>query len=416
MNFVTSLITGSFLAAIITAVFNRINSEKSSIHSESEWRADLYKLSQKTEISRQDLELFRTCLSATRGMDNKPLDERTAKRYPEIDDICLFYYHYLLEHNLQIDTHYNVIEKTKFVTSQKNPHLIISEQQKSSSSGEYVQGDKEKTVFRQLCRILLKSDWNTRDVKNSIMNKLSCVVKANEEDEKAIKLIYEVCDVNSLNDNQDGEIDKHQKKYFEKVRNEKYRMSIDVSKILVVISFLVAIFCVVYPENLYTLINICHNLVNDNSAVNIKNYYAASFINNNHNGINSINNYFHVMNDNSDYQSIIGYYKMYIYNLFVYSLSFYSFLKFSDGFINAFEKELTQLESFFTHFYCRLYFIVFISSCIYNTINSSIFNTLFLISLTIIFSHIINAFFVKFVAFKSINISYDFVDVKKPIS
>lgn len=88
-------------------------------------------------------------------MDNKLFDERTANRYLEIDDVCLFYYHYLLSNRL--------------INIRRNM---------------YVRGANERFVFRQLCRILLKSDWNTRDVKNSIMNKLSCFVKTSEEDKK----------------------------------------------------------------------------------------------------------------------------------------------------------------------------------------------------------------------------------------
>ncbi|WP_162255999.1 hypothetical protein [Apilactobacillus ozensis] len=206
----TSLITGSVVAAIITAVFNRINSEKSSIHSESEWRADLYKLSQKTEISRQDLELFRTCLSATRGMDNKLFDERTANRYLEIDDVCLFYYHYLLSNRL--------------INIRRNM---------------YVRGANERFVFRQLCRILLKSDWNTRDVKNSIMNKLSCFVKTSEEDKKAVSLVYKVCDFTTLNAN---DIDYLQKQYFHFVKNGSSIISFDISKAFFIISLLMLIY------------------------------------------------------------------------------------------------------------------------------------------------------------------------------
>ncbi|WP_105965019.1 hypothetical protein [Apilactobacillus micheneri] len=179
----TTLLTSSVIATFFTSIFNRINSEKSAIHNESEWRNDLYKLSKKVIIMREDLELFRTCLSATRGIHKHNgkinFDKRTAKRFPEIDDICIFYYHYLCDNN-----------KFNYINFDDINKRINFYSKNVFNNYSYLNNENEAIVFRQLCRLLLKADWEHRDVRNSILSKISFIVKVTDIDIKAVDLIY----------------------------------------------------------------------------------------------------------------------------------------------------------------------------------------------------------------------------------
>jgi len=153
------------LIAAVTAMqiarkFQRQNDEISNLHGESSWRADLFELTHVSKIDRESLELFRTCLSATRGIKvTKGLRSRLvkydlneAKRTNlDLDDICIQYYAGL------------------------NEKLILQ---------DVITEDKLLISFRLLCRLLLKSDWNIRTspenkekVNSEIINKAEKIIK-----------------------------------------------------------------------------------------------------------------------------------------------------------------------------------------------------------------------------------------------
>ena len=131
------------VASFITPLWNRRNSEISELHSESVWRSELFKLSKKVKVSEEDLELFRTFLSATRGYIGADglregvrfnhLDIDTTKRGRGLDDVCMVFYKTALN---------------RFYVSFGDGKL-------------YLVPDMA-IYFRQLCRLLLKEDWNRR--------------------------------------------------------------------------------------------------------------------------------------------------------------------------------------------------------------------------------------------------------------
>ena len=133
--------TVSLLLGYLKPFSERRNSEVSTLHSESVWREQLFSLAScpSDEIDRTKIELFRTFLSATRGTkytdqsnsySDVPYDANfRTSRGPNLDDICMVHYrNLLLELNLP----------KKGVTKEAGATL------------------------RELCRLLLKSDWNTR--------------------------------------------------------------------------------------------------------------------------------------------------------------------------------------------------------------------------------------------------------------
>lgn len=136
-DILTTLLTGSVMAAIITGKFG----DRNAIHGESEWRQDLFSLSKKTKLLKKDIELFRTCLSSIRGIPfqiNRPNYyeyDPYFKKNETIDDFCIVYYYYL---------------RNCFY----NKDICC------------IDGEDDIFVFRQLCRLLVKTDWNRRTYTN----------------------------------------------------------------------------------------------------------------------------------------------------------------------------------------------------------------------------------------------------------
>ncbi|WP_105988536.1 hypothetical protein [Apilactobacillus timberlakei] len=164
---ILSGIIGVLLTLFISPIFTRKNNEQNSLHSESVWREKLFNLSCNTSINARDLELFRTFLSATRGIENQyfdrkkyPLDFRMNERKQDLDDTCLHYY-YFLKNKYSYELDRNMCIKTY----------------------------KYTFIFNQLCRLLLKSDWNKRITSSEPFHFLQCIERYTEMEIKAILII-----------------------------------------------------------------------------------------------------------------------------------------------------------------------------------------------------------------------------------
>ncbi|WP_220728486.1 hypothetical protein [Apilactobacillus xinyiensis] len=150
----------AIIGLYITYSFNRNNNELNALHGESHWRENLTNISKKSLIRIEELELFRTCLSATRGFDNFNLDYRETKKDCDLDDYCICYYHYLLD---------------KYLLKSSNIQY---------SSNKF----SDTVIFRQLCRLLLKSDWNIR-ISQSLSFKMFHLNHKDEPREKARNIL-----------------------------------------------------------------------------------------------------------------------------------------------------------------------------------------------------------------------------------
>ena len=122
------------VAFYITPFRSRQNSEVSTLHSESVQREKLFNLAAtpNKDMTAKNIELFRTFLSATRGIQTKSYAYNPNCRKSkgkDLDDLCLYFYSYL---------------------------------QKDLKAGASTISADKSQVLRQLCRLLLKSDWNTR--------------------------------------------------------------------------------------------------------------------------------------------------------------------------------------------------------------------------------------------------------------
>ncbi|TPR21469.1 hypothetical protein DY102_07195 [Apilactobacillus timberlakei] len=149
-----SVLSGSVIATFISGKFN----DKNAIHNESVWREQLFDLSKKDCLTREDIELFRTCVSALRGIPYRgtyyaydPYFKRNIDS--NIDDLCIVYYYYLVD-LFDINKYYY----NNALFYRKNRELIY-----------FNDLNNDIVVFRQLCRLLVKTDWNKRTI-DSIFN------------------------------------------------------------------------------------------------------------------------------------------------------------------------------------------------------------------------------------------------------
>lgn len=151
--------TVSILLAYLKPFSDRRNSEVSTLHSESVWREKLFELATlpADEVGLKQVELFRTFLSATRGvggfdvtqdnpMNDVPYDPNAKNSdNRDLDDLCLI--------------HYQTMRKDLKGKEQRN-HASAQQKQRNQASAHVSLENAE--VMRQLCRLLLKSDWNRR--------------------------------------------------------------------------------------------------------------------------------------------------------------------------------------------------------------------------------------------------------------
>ncbi|TPR48158.1 hypothetical protein DY037_07135 [Apilactobacillus micheneri] len=399
--FVT-LITGSVTATFFTALFNRINSEKSAIHNESEWRNDLYYLSKQVNITREDLELFRTCLSASRGINNNILDKRTAKRFLEMDDICIFYYHYLVDDDNNFTKH--IYEKNENYNFDKKFGKLS--QRNIDNDYDYISSPKKSTIFRQLCRLLLKSDWEHRDSKNNILNRLSCVTKYNEIDRKAVGLLYSLDDIDIYKDKDEDKYkslrkakedyedknkclqkyvlfnnkDESEKDYFDRIANGNKLMSIDISKMILMISCITFIILTLFRFYLITSYFNKFELASDLDFVEKKFLFIPLLIS-------------------------IFYYLIILVLYFVIHLL-------SKKKNNKKKERKTWISKFSTRF-CIHLFLFLIVYLILILKFYCWYSSLLITILSIIFLYFINNFAAKTFGFYDINLSYDLIDFDK---
>ncbi|TPR26300.1 hypothetical protein DY120_00980 [Apilactobacillus micheneri] len=222
MSILDALVSGSVFATFLTYVFNSINNDKNAIHNESEWRSDLYEISKKENINKENVEMFRTCISSTRGGCKYKFDKRFSDRYMTLDDIALIYYHYLInEYNFKVDSN----NHNNNDCSEKSYHVL---------------NEEDSIVFRQLCRMLLKSDWEIRNKNNNLLNKIKCIVKTNETEKKAVSLL---CSLSNYEYIIRLYADCNQKRYIDTIKgNDEYQNKIiyvDLFKSIFILSFII---------------------------------------------------------------------------------------------------------------------------------------------------------------------------------
>lgn len=124
----------TLILAYLAPFSERRNSEVSTLHSESVWREKLFTLASTPDdqMNAQNIELFRTFLSATRGIpDGSAVYDPDCRKAEgkDLDDLCLYFY---------------------------------ADLQKELTAGAKTISPNKSQVLRQLCRLLLKSDWNAR--------------------------------------------------------------------------------------------------------------------------------------------------------------------------------------------------------------------------------------------------------------
>ena len=183
--------TVSILLAYLKPFSDRRNSEVSTLHSESVWREKLFELATlpADEVMLKQVELFRTFLSATRGigglavtqdnpMNDVPYDPNVKNSdNRDLDDLCLI--------------HYQTMRKDLKEAEQLN-HASDQQEQLNHASDHVSLQNAE--VMRQLCRLLLKSDWNRR------IHDENFVETEIEINVKAIAILRNIDDSNTVPD------------------------------------------------------------------------------------------------------------------------------------------------------------------------------------------------------------------------
>ncbi|MCL0330834.1 hypothetical protein [Apilactobacillus xinyiensis] len=299
---ILSGIVGAILTLFISPIFVRKNNEQNSLHSESVWRQELFDLSKTQSISGEQLALFRSFLSATRGMqehDIKPpligywIDTRVNGRDQNLDDTCLHYYYYLV-------------------------------QQFNSQRTNHITNDIDVAIFRQLCRLLLKSDWNNRIQEANILNILNCVERYEEMELKARIITKTRIDNNVYSDDKYSE-------YVKRLDNISDKGNKNIKKINCTKIFLLFIPLIV---TLMYLLSFCTITNQDNFCDFIK----------------SMTNKFSIMFLKFDFTSVNHPVSMFIIT-FIFVLFFLTFVLF------CFDKSLIYIIKFISSSHLIIYFI-----------------------------------------------------------
>lgn len=180
-------LAGAFIAAGLADHRNNL----ASLHQESNWRESLYRLTGCQKIGIKEVHLLRTCVSAYRSSSN-------AKSSPILNDPLISY---------QIEGAKDDEGKDKRIDKSINmDDLIInycnylSDLYYSSRprSTNYWLNPKFDLVFRQLCRLLLKSDWEIRKSPSLFINGLEFFFPMGKPDyslEKAVLLFEGTFDI-----------------------------------------------------------------------------------------------------------------------------------------------------------------------------------------------------------------------------